>query len=216
MSGLSLEDMQSFSYYNYSALHLQAGDGFAKSGALMTLFHDPWILDGLGILMMAVGSAGLVALFVSRPPAMKWAVGATCAMMAVGGVLLMVRAEALRDADRDLDPAQQAALAKAIGRFPDIRFEVFTADADAETRSLAAKVVAAVKTATGAVPPLGETPPLPQKGVVLVLRDREADLGRAIAATIGRAFMAARVASITDDAPDLDDRTVRIVVGRKP
>lgn len=182
----------------------------------MTLFHDPWILDGLGILLMAVGSAGLVAAFISRPLAARRAVGAACAAVAVGGVLLMVRAEALRNADRDLDPAQQAALARAIGRFPDVRFEVFTADADAETRSLAAKVVDAVKTATGAAPPTGETPPLPQKGVVLVLRDRETEFGRAIAATIGRAFMAARVASITDDGPGFDDRTVRIVVGQKP
>ena len=43
-----------------------------------------------------------------------------------------------------------------------------------------------------------------------------AKLGRAVAARIGRAFMAARVASITDDESTLDGRTVRIVVGEKP
>ena len=59
-------------------------------------------------------------------------------------------------------------------------------------------------------------PPLPQKGVVIVLRDSEADRARAIAATISRALMAARVACITDDEPAMDDRTVRIVVGEKP
>ena len=184
----------------------------------MTLFFDPWILDGLGILLMAAGSAGLVALFISSPmrPAMKRSVGVICAALAIGGVLLMVRAGGLRDADRDLDPAQQANLAKAIGQFPNVRFEVFTAYGDNETRSLAAKVAAAVKAATGATPTLGETPPRPQKGVVLVMRDRETDFGRAVAATIGRAFMAARVASITDDAPEFDDRTVRIIVGEKP
>lgn len=184
----------------------------------MTLFYDPWILEGLGILLTAVGSAGLVALFISQPlgPAMKRAVGALCAVMAVGGVLLMVRADILRDADRDLDPAQQADLAKAIGRFPHVKFEVYTTDAGAETQSLAAKVAAAVKTATGTAPPVGETQPLPTNGVTLVLRDRETDFGRAIAATIGRAFMAARVASITDDGAGVDDRTVRIVVGPKP
>ena len=74
----------------------------------------------------------------------------------------------------------------------------------------------AVKQGTGATPALGETPPLLQKGVVLVLRDRETALGRAVAARIGRAFMAARVASITDDESTLDGRTVRIVVGEKP
>ena len=45
----------------------------------------------------------------------------------------------------------------------------------------------------------GVVPPTPQKGVVIVLRDNEAELGRAVAHTIGRALMAARVACITDD-----------------
>jgi hypothetical protein len=103
-----------------------------------------------------------------------------------------------------------------VGRFPDSKFEVLTAYTDDETRSLASKVADAVKMGTGAAPTLGQIPPLPQKGVVLILRDRETDLGRAVAATIGRAFMAARVASITDDEPMLDARTVRIVVGEKP
>jgi hypothetical protein len=192
----------------------------------MTLFSDPWILDSLGILLTAVGSAGLVALFIASPlrPVMKRAVAVICPAMAIGGVLLMVRAEALRNADRDLDPAQQATLAKAIGQFPNVKFEVFTAHDDNETQSLAAKVVDAVKAGTGAAPAVGKAPlpspsstlPLPFKGVVLVMHDREADLGRAVAATIGRALMAARVAVITDDDAKLDNRTVRIVVAEKP
>jgi hypothetical protein len=192
----------------------------------MTLFH-PWILEGLGILLLAVGAAGLVSLFISQPlgAAMKRAVGVTCAAMAVGGGLLMARADSLRDADRDLSPSEQANLAKAVSRFPNARFEVFTADTDNDTRSLAAKVAEAVKTGSGVaparadVPPLpqkGVVPPLPQKGVVIVLRDTESDRGRAMADAIGRALMAARVACITDDEPKLDDRTVRIVVGPKP
>ena len=184
----------------------------------MTLFFDPWILDGLGILLMAVGGAGLVALFISTPfqSAVQRSVGVICVAMALGGGLLMMRAATLRDADRDLDPAQLANLARAMGEFPNVRFEVFTAHTDHETRSLASKVADAVKQGTGATPALGETPPLLQKGVVLVLRDRETALGRAVAARIGRAFMAARVASITDDESTLDGRTVRIVVGEKP
>ena len=184
----------------------------------MTLVSDPWILDSLGIVLLAVGAAGLVALFIATPlrPTVKRSVGVICAAMAIGGVLLMVRAAGLREADRDLTPAQQADLARALGQFPNVRFEVFTADTDQETQSLASKVVDAVKTGTGAAPIVGETPPIPQKGVVLVMRDREAALGRAVAATIGRAFMAARVASITDDEPTLDDRTVRIIVNAKP
>ena len=184
----------------------------------MKLLSDPWIIDSLGIVLAAVGGAGLIALFISTPfrPAVQRSVGALCAAMAVGGGLLMLHAEALRDADRNLDPAQQANLARAISQFPDARFEVYTAYTDNETRSLATKVVEAVKAGTGGTPTLGESPPRPQKGVVLVMRDRETDFGRAIAATIGRAFMAARVASITDDAPEFDDRTVRIIVGEKP
>lgn len=184
----------------------------------MTLLADPWILDSLGIVLLAVGSAGLVASFISLPlrPVMQRTVRVICPAMAIGGVLLMVRAEALREADRDLDPAQLANLAKAMSQFPNVRFEVFTAHTSNETRSLASKVVEAVKAGTGATPMVAETPPMPQKGVVLVLRDRETDLGRAVAGTIGRAFMAARVASITDDEPMLGDRTVRIIVGEKP
>lgn len=193
----------------------------------MTLFSDPWILNGLGILLMAVGAAGLVGLFIATPlrPAVQRSVGVICAMMVLVGGLLMVRSETLRDADRDLDAAQQANLARAVSRFPDARFEVFTAHPDNETRSLAAKVAEAVKAGTGKapatadIPPLkqkGVVPPLPQKGVVIVLRDTEADRGRAIAATIGRALMAARVACIPDDEPAMDDRTIRIVVGEKP
>ena len=192
----------------------------------MTLLH-PWILEGLGILLLAVGGAGLVALFISRPlgPALKRTVGAICAVMAVGGGLLMARAETLRDADRDLAPPELANLARAMSRFPDARFEVLTADPGDETRSLASKVAAAVKTGTGNAPAVADVPPLMQKdvvppmlqtGVVIVLHDREGDLGRAVAHTIGRALMAARIACITDDAPELDDRAVRIVVGPKP
>ena len=184
----------------------------------MSPFIDPWILDGLGILLIAVGSAGLMALVIATPmrPRLKRSVGAICAAMAIGGVLLMVRAETLRGADRNLDPAQQADVAAAMGRFPGIRFEVFAAWPDDETRSLASKLAETIKMATGTLPTVETAPPSPQKGVVLVLRDRDADLGRAVAGTISRALMAARVAVITDDEAALDDRTVRIMVGEKP
>ena len=181
------------------------------------LLSDPSILDGLGILLTAVGGPGLVALFISQPlrPVVKRVVGSTCAVMAVGGVLLMLQAASLRAADRNLDAAHQAELAKAVSRFPDVRFEVVTARDDAETLALASKVLDAVKTGTGAALTL-ESRLSQQRGVSLMLRDRQSDLGRAVGATIGRAFMAARVASITDDEPRLDDRTVWIIVGEKP
>ena len=174
---------------------------------------------------MAVGSAGLVALLISQPLAMKRAVGAICAAMALGGVLLLVKAQALREADRDLDPAQQAHLATALSRFPNTSFQVFTADTGNETRSLASKVAEAVKTGTGNPPAVAEVspvmkkgvfPPVVQPGVIIVLHDRESEFGRAVANTIGRALMAARVACFTVDDREMDGRTVRIVVGAKP
>ena len=190
----------------------------------MTPFSDPWILDGLGILLMALGAAGAGALFIATPPrpAMKRSVGPLCVVMVIGGALLMVRAEALRDADRDLDPAQFANLAKAVSRFPDVRFEVLTTPSDKETEALSSKVVAAITAGSGAAPSTGiapppsTVPPAPEKGLVLVTRDKDNDLGRAVAGTIARAVMAARVAVITDDDPDLDARTVRVVVRPKP
>jgi hypothetical protein len=74
----------------------------------MMLFH-PWILDSLGILLLAVGAAGLAALSISEPmrPVIKRTVGTVCTMMAVGGALLMVRAETMLRADRDLSPAER-------------------------------------------------------------------------------------------------------------
>jgi hypothetical protein len=192
----------------------------------MPLLH-PWILEGLGVLLLAMGVAGLVALWISEPlsPALKRTVAAICAVMTVGGGLLLARAETLRDSDRDLPPSELADLAKAMSQFTDVRFEVFTADTGKETRSLASKVANAVKTGTGKAPAVADIPPLMQKyvappvlqtGVVLTVRDREGELGRAVAKTIGRALMTARVACITDDAPELNDRTVRIVIGPKP
>jgi hypothetical protein len=191
----------------------------------MTPLLHPWILDSLGALLVAVGGAGLIALFISRPLAMKRTVGAICAVMVVAGGLLMMRAEALRDSDRDLTPSELANLATAMSRFPNTRFEVFTSDTGDETRSLASKMADAVKTGTGTAPATADVPPMTvrdvvppvvQTGVVILLQDREGNLGRAVANTIGRALMAARVACITDDAPEMDGRTVRIIVGPKP
>ena len=82
-----------------------------------------------------------------------------------------------------------------MGRFPGIRFEVFAAWPDDETRSLASKLAETIKMATGTRAQRSRRlPASPQKGVVLVLRDRDAELGRAVAGTISRALMAARVA----------------------
>src|SRR4029453_10652258 len=133
----------------------------------MTLFH-PWILEGLGFPLVAVGAAGLIALFISQPlgRTLKRAVGGVCAVMALAGVLLMARADALRAADPAPGPAERANLAAAVSRIPNARFEVFTAHPDNETRALAAKVVAAVKAGSGTAPAVPAFPPLKHKGGV--------------------------------------------------
>ena len=182
------------------------------------MFFHPWILDGFGTVLLAVGASGLVALFMSDPmrTGMRRILGVVCVAMALGGGLLMVRAEALRDADRDLSESELASLAKAVSQFPDLEFQVLTTNTEIESRSLALKVAAAIKAGTGVVPAVGEAPPSIQKGVVIVVRDRTADPGHAASAAIGRALMEARVASMTDDEPALDNRAVRILVGSKP
>jgi hypothetical protein len=52
-------------------------------------------------------------------------------------------------------------------------------------------------------------------GLVFVL-GKDADPDHTVVDTVGRLFMAARVAVISDRGIELDDHTVRIVVGEKP
>lgn len=135
--------------------------------------------------------------------------------MVIGGVALTWRAERLRNADRDLTPAQQATLSKALSQFPAVKFEVLTSRGDKEAHSLALKIVNAVKTGSGAMPLFDEKILSPPVGVVLVL-GKEADPDHAVADTVGRLLMAAHIAVISDRTVELDEHTVRIVVGEKP
>ena len=98
------------------------------------------LLIPFAIVSYVIAAAGLVSLFISQPlgRVLKPTVAVVCAVMAIAGGLLMARADALRDTDRDLSPAEQANLARAVSQFPNARFEVFTAYPDSETRSLAA------------------------------------------------------------------------------
>jgi hypothetical protein len=52
-------------------------------------------------------------------------------------------------------------------------------------------------------------------GVVLVL-GKDADPDHTMVDAVGRLFMAARIAVISDRTIELDEHTVRIVVGEKP
>jgi len=106
-------------------------------------------------------------------------------------------------------------LGKAIGQFPAVKFEVFTSRANREAHSLALEIVDAVKAGTGATPDFEEAMRALPVGVVFIL-GKDADLDHTVVDTVGRLLMAARVAVISDRATELDDHTVRIVVGEKP
>lgn len=182
----------------------------------MMLFSDSDILDGLGYGLLAAGLAGLIGLVISDDRRLrKRVLGVFLAGVAIGGAGLMWRAEAVRNADRDLSPEQQVHLGWAISQLPAVSFEVYAFRADKEAYSLALKIADAVKSATGVPPAEGELQS-PQKGVTLVMRDDKTDLARSIINKVGRAFIAARIAVISDSTPELDDGTVRIVVGAKP
>ena len=49
--------------------------------------------------------------------------------------------------------------------------------------------------------------------MVLVLRAKDAEPGRKVVDTVGRVFMEARIAVMSDKAEELEEQTVRIVVG---
>jgi hypothetical protein len=189
-----------------------------ENGCAMSLFSDPSLLNGLGEALVILGLAGQVSLFFfpEGRRILERSLGVLFTLVVIGGVVLTWRAEKLQDADRDLTPAQQATLSKAISQFPTVKYEVVASRADKEAHALALKIADAVKAGSGAVPPFHETIIAPPMGVVLVMRAKDTDLGRHFVDTVGRVLMAARIAVISDHAPDLDDNTVRIVVGGKP
>ncbi len=184
----------------------------------MTFFSGPSLLDDLGEPLIILGSISLVSLFFF--PRGRRILGRTLgvlfALVVIGGVGLVWRAERLRNADRDLTPAQQAALGKAISQFPTVKFEVLTPPGDREARSLALKIVDAVKAGSGATPAFAEALRTPVVGVVLVLDTKGGAPEDNVANAMGRLLMQARVAVIGDRVVDLGEHTVRVVVGTKP
>ena len=184
----------------------------------MMLFSDPSFLSSVGQVLVVLGLVGQVSLFFfpEGRRSLERSLGVMFTVLVVGGGSLAWRAETLRNADRNLTPAQKTALSQAISQFPTVKFEVLTSRADKEAHALALKIADAVKAGSGAMPQFDEEMPSPPPGVVLVLNARDAEPGRKVVDTVGRAFMAARIAVISDKADDLADRTVRIVVGGKP
>ena len=183
----------------------------------MNVFSEPSLLNDLGQGLIVLGLVGTVSLFffpLGRH-VLERSLGVLFTLVVIGGVALTWRAERLRNADRDLTPVQQAALSKAIGEFPSIKFQVFTSRDDREAHSLALKMVDAVKAGSGAMPLFDERMLSPPVGVVLVL-GKEADRDRALVDKVGRLLMAAHIAVMSDNKTELGGDTVRIVVGEKP
>ena len=183
----------------------------------MIVFSEPSLLNDLGQGLIVLGVVGAVSLFFfpEGRRILERSLGVLFTLVVVGGVALTWRAQQLRNADRDLTPAQKATLGEAIGQFPAVKFEVFTSRANKEAHSLALKIVDAVRTGTGATPNFEEAMRALPVGVVFIL-GKDADLDHTVVDTVGRLLMAARVAVISDRATELDDHTVRIVVGEKP
>jgi hypothetical protein len=186
-------------------------------GAPMNLFSDLSLVSGLGELLVLLGLVGAVSLFffpVDRR-IQERSLGVLFTLMAAGGVALAWRADKLENANRDLTPEQHVRLSKAISQFPTTKFEVLTSRGDREAHSLALKIVDAVKAGSGAMPDFDDEKLSLPVGVVLVFA-RDADLRHNVADTVGRRLMEARIAVISDLAPELGEQTVRIVVGGKP
>jgi hypothetical protein len=186
-------------------------------GASMIVFSEPSLLNDLGQGLIVLGLVGAVSLFFfpEGRRILERSLGVLFTLLVIGGVALTWRAEKLRNADRDLTSAQQATLSKAISQFPAVKFEVFTSRGDREAHSLALKMVDSVKAGSGAMPLFDEKMLSLPVGLVLVI-GKDADPDHTVVDTVGRLLMAARVAVISDRTVELDEHTVRIVVGEKP
>jgi hypothetical protein len=102
-----------------------------------------------------------------------------------------------------------------MSRFQDVKFEVHILTGDREARSLATKMIDAVKVGTGTMPQSGESQSLPP-GLILVYSVKDADLRRAISDTVGRRLAAARIVVGVDFSAEQPEHTVTIIIGRKP
>lgn len=182
----------------------------------MTSFFGPTQLMDLARVLAILGVVGWVCLFLSRLDRRfgPRALAVLSTVLLVGGAAVAWQADRLNRADRDLGAAQQAALARAIAAFPNLKFVVMTQGPDKEASQLARKVVEAVK-AGGAMPEFDDNLQSAPKGVILGIRDKDAPAARATD-SIGRAVMADRIAVASDLVPELDGNTMRIVVGKKP
>jgi hypothetical protein len=146
----------------------------------MMFFSDLSILSGLGELLALLGLVGAVSLFFFPKDRriQERSLGVLFTLMAAGGVALIGRADKLENANRDLTPAQQAALSKAVSQFPAVKFEVLVSGADREAHSLALKIADAIKAGSGALPHFYDKILTAPVGVVLVFAAQDDDLRR--------------------------------------
>jgi hypothetical protein len=179
---------------------------------------DLSLLSSLGELLVLLGLVGAVSLFFFPKDRhiRERSLGVLFTLMAAGGVALIGRADKLENANRDLTPAQQAALGKAISQFPTVKFEVLTSRGDREAHSLALKIADAVKAGSGAMPHFYDKIEPSPLGVVLTFAAKDADLRHNVANTVGRRLMEARIVNISDSSTELGENTLWIIVGGKP
>jgi len=186
-----------------------------QGGAQMSFLCDLSLLSGLGELLIALGLAGVVSLFITteRRPILDLSLGALFILMAVGGFALTWRVDKLENADRDLTPAQQVALSKAVSRFPMAKYEVLTSRDNSEAYALALKIAEAVRAGSGTMPLFDDKMLSPGLGVKLIFAAKDVDFRHEVTDTIGRVLIGARIGVISDRAFELPEHTVRFVVG---
>jgi hypothetical protein len=177
---------------------------------------DLLVLRSLSELLIVLGSVGLVTTFLSDRPRPKRLLTVLLASMAAGGLVLAGATDELLAADRDLTPAQQAALSNAISLFSGVKFEVHTLRNDREARSLALKMVDAIRAGSGAMPQFVDGLSGLDPGVILVFAPDDVEFRRTFSNAVGTKLAAARIAVITADEAVQPKQSVRIVVGRKP
>src|SRR5258707_13726093 len=153
----------------------------------MILFSEPSLLNDLGQGLIVLGLVGAVSLFFfpEGRRILERSLGVLFTLVVIGGVAITWRAQQLRNADRDLTPAQQATLGKAIGQFPAVKFEVFTSRANREAHSLALEIVDAVKAGNGPTPDFERAMRGPPLGVGFML-GKDVGPGREVRDHAGR------------------------------
>lgn len=176
---------------------------------------DLLVLRTLSEALIIVGLVGVASMFFNERRIQRRWLGLSFALMAAAGAVLAWRVDRLQVADRDLTSAQQAALSKAVSRFPDVKFLVQTLPDDREAHSLAQKILDAVR-AGGATPQLVDALPGLPPGVILVFNPADGDLRRDLAGAVGTQLAAARIAVVADEDLWQPRQGVRIIVGKKP